>query len=296
LKRVVAANAEKEREKAGAGPGASAENPDVTKDSNAEGEKATPVTPPETIRDLKPFPLNGAFISQPVLGGMVKEEIWFRIMIEGKSVREVSAELGVEMARVGAVVRLKEIEKEWERIGKPLAHSYQTAVSKMLPKTLLADPNKRPNFHETINDLPVHRATGQQIWHPTSESRHFTRVDAAKVFDDKLLPADARVPHPELTVRYKELMEELTPEEQQERAAAREALAEKKRTLKAARQAKREAAVKKVDTGRWEFHITDINVDAAGKTGRGHKGVGWRYGQPHDDRTRGKIKIPTSVE
>src|SRR4051794_6735924 len=33
LKRVVAANAEKEREKAGAGPGASAENPDVTKDS-----------------------------------------------------------------------------------------------------------------------------------------------------------------------------------------------------------------------------------------------------------------------
>jgi len=37
-------------------------------------------------------------------------------MKDGKSVREVSAELGVEMSRVGAVVRLKEIEKEWMRI------------------------------------------------------------------------------------------------------------------------------------------------------------------------------------
>ncbi|KAH6705216.1 eukaryotic mitochondrial regulator protein-domain-containing protein [Leptodontidium sp. MPI-SDFR-AT-0119] len=296
LKRVVAAAADNEREKVKEGPGASAENAGASKDSNSDGETKALEIPPESTRDLKPFPLNGAFISQPVLGGMVKEEIWFRIMVEGKSVREVSAELGVEMARVGAVVRLKEIEKEWERIGKPLAHSYQTAVSKMLPKTLLAAPGKRPNFHETINDLPVHRATGQQIWHPTSESRHFTRADAAKVFDDKLLPADARVPHPELTVMHKEFMEELTFEEQQERAAARDALAEKKRAVKAARQAKKEAAIKKVDTGRWEFHITDINVDAAGKTGRGHKGVGWRYGQPHDDRTRGKIKIPTSVE
>merc|ERR1711964_541538 len=232
----------------------------------------------ESIRDLKPFPLNGAFISQPVLGGMVKEEIWFRIMIEGKSVREVSTELGVEMARVGAVVRLKEIEKEWERIGKPLAHPYQNAINKMLPKTLLAPPGERPNLHETINDLPVHRATGQQIWHPTSESRHFTREDAAKVFDEKLLPADARVPHPELAILHKEQIERLSPQERQERAAARDAIAEKKRAAKAARQAKKEAAIKKVDTG------------------RGHKGVGWRYGQPHDDRTRGKIKMPTSVE
>ena len=180
--------------------------------------------------------------------------------------------------------------------GKPLAHPYQNAINKMLPKTLLAPPGERPNLHETINDLPVHRATGQQIWHPTSESRHFTREDAARIFDEKLLPADARVPHPELAILHKEQMERLSPRERQERAAARDAIAEKKRVAKAARQAKKEAAIKKVDTGRWEFHFTDINVDAAGKTGRGHKGVGWRYGQPHDDRTRGKIKIPTSVE
>jgi len=293
LKRVVAAAKDNERAKGQTGSSISA---DGSKNSSPDGGKASTEIPPESIRDLKPFPLNGAFISQPVLGGMVKEEIWFRIMIEGKSVREVSTELGVEMARVGAVVRLKEIEKEWERIGKPLAHPYQNAINKMLPKTLLAPPGERPNLHETINDLPVHRATGQQIWHPTSESRHFTREDAAKVFDEKLLPADARVPHPELAILHKEQIERLSPQERQERAAARDAIAEKKRAAKAARQAKKEAAIKKVDTGRWEFHFTDVNVDAAGKTGRGHKGVGWRYGQPHDDRTRGKIKIPTSVE
>ena len=72
--------------------------------------------PPETARDLMPFPLNRAFISQPILSDELREEIWTRIMKDGKSVRTVSAELGVEMSRVGAVVRLKEVEREWQRI------------------------------------------------------------------------------------------------------------------------------------------------------------------------------------
>ncbi|KAL2062370.1 hypothetical protein VTL71DRAFT_6636 [Oculimacula yallundae] len=277
------------------GSGASAEK-NASPALNPDGTKAAPEVPPETTRDLKPFPLNGSFVSQPVLGGMVKEDIWYKIMIEGKSVREVSATLGVEMARVGAVVRLKEVEKQWQKMGKPLALQYQNAINKMLPKTLLAPPGEKPNLHESINDLPVHRMTGQQIWHPTSESRHFTREDAAKIFDDNLLPADARVPHPELAVRFKDYLEDISPEEKYKRMTDRDNAEEKKRAAKLARQAKKEAAIKKVDTGRWEFHFTDINVDAVGKTGRGHKGVGWRYGQPHDDRTRGKIKIPTSVE
>jgi len=72
--------------------------------------------PEETQRDRVPFPLNRNFYSQPVLSEELREEIWSRIMKDGKSVREVSAELKVEMSRVGAVVRLKEVEKEWKRI------------------------------------------------------------------------------------------------------------------------------------------------------------------------------------
>ena len=86
-------------------------------DPNADPEqddRSKPL-PRESTRDLVPFPLNRKFISQHVLSDELRELIWTKIMIDAKSVREVSSELGVEMNRVGAVVRLKEIEKEWER-------------------------------------------------------------------------------------------------------------------------------------------------------------------------------------
>jgi hypothetical protein len=38
-----------------------------------------------------------------------------RVMKDGQSVKTVSADLGIEISRVGAIVRLKEIEKEWIR-------------------------------------------------------------------------------------------------------------------------------------------------------------------------------------
>jgi hypothetical protein len=169
----------------------------------------------------------------------------------------------------------------------------------MLPKTpFIKNPDEKEKIkpHESINDLPVHRATGVQIFHPTSESRVFTRADAAKVFDEKLLPADDRVPHPELALMHKEYKLGISREEREKLQAARDEVAEKKRAAAAARQARKEAAIKKVDTRRWEFRFTEVNVDEIGKDGRGHKGVGWRYGKPHMDRSRGAVKIPTSVE
>lgn len=61
--------------------------------------------------DPKPFPLNPLFISQSILSESLRLEIWRRVKEEGKSVRQVSVELGVEMRRVGAVVRLVEVER-----------------------------------------------------------------------------------------------------------------------------------------------------------------------------------------
>lgn len=257
-------------------------------------EGAATLLPPERAKDLMPFPLNPNFVSQPVLSDKYRKKIWEEIMLNGKSVREVSAELGVEMSRVGAVVRLIEVEKSWLRMGKPLALPYAEAVTAMLPKTLYIEDQLKP--HESINDLPVHRATGPQIFHPTSESRHFTREDAARVFDEKLLPADLRIPHPELVVLHKEVIEGLPEEVRLERAAEREAVEEKKRARTAELQAKKDAAIKRVDIGRWEYRFTEISANAAGKDGRGLKGVGWRYGKPHMDRSRGAFKIPQAVE
>jgi hypothetical protein len=250
--------------------------------------------PPARGGDLCPYPTNKTFQSQPVLSEDLRHEIWNEVMKSGKSVREVSAHLKVEMRRVGAVVRLMEVEKEWERKGKPLAISYHKAVMNMLPQTPL--DREEPKIHESINDLPVHRKTGQQIFLPASESRHFTRADAAKVFDEKLLPADDRVPHPELAIMHKENKEGLSENEREARNVEREKAEQLKRARKREKLAKQEAEVMKVNTSRWEFRIEDINVDAIGKDGRGHKGVGWRYGMPHMDRSRAQVKIPTSVE
>lgn len=69
--------------------------------------------PHESNRDLRPFPLNPNFRSQSVLSEKFREVIWDRVMKQEMSVARVSRDLGVEMNRVGAVVRLKELEKRW---------------------------------------------------------------------------------------------------------------------------------------------------------------------------------------
>lgn len=66
---------------------------------------------PETAQDLRPFPLNLHFTSESILSESLREEVWRRVMVERKSVRTVSVELGIEMRRVGAVVRLVELER-----------------------------------------------------------------------------------------------------------------------------------------------------------------------------------------
>jgi len=71
--------------------------------------------PREQDSDLIPFPQNRAFRSERVVNEAMREDIWVKIMKDGQSVKTVSAQLGVEMSRVGAIVRLKEIEKEWVR-------------------------------------------------------------------------------------------------------------------------------------------------------------------------------------
>ena len=69
--------------------------------------------PKEQLDDLVPFPLNGQFRSQPVLSDELRDEVWYRHSELKRSVRVISAELGIEMRRVGAVVRLKAVENEW---------------------------------------------------------------------------------------------------------------------------------------------------------------------------------------
>jgi len=61
-----------------------------------------------------PFPLNPVFPSTPVVSDELANEVYYRVVVAGKSVRMVSAELSVSLQRVAAIVRLKTIEKRWE--------------------------------------------------------------------------------------------------------------------------------------------------------------------------------------
>src|ERR1700753_2474742 len=81
----------------------------------------------------------------------------------------------------------------------------------MLPQTTY-QKNKPIMAHESIDDLPVHPATTQQIFWPSSESREFTRIDAGKVFKPDLLPADLRIPHPQTVENWADSLRIKRPE------------------------------------------------------------------------------------
>ncbi|PYH41684.1 mitochondrial 37S ribosomal protein mS45 [Aspergillus saccharolyticus JOP 1030-1] len=187
----------------------------------------------------KPFPLNEQYRSEPILSEALRNEIYDRVIRKKQSVRGVSVEFGVDMRRVGAVVRLVELENRMRDQGKSLALPYARAVHEMVPTTPYVEGDRIR--HESINDLPVHRLTDPQIFYPVSESREFNRFDAGRAFsaapalphkitsemkeqpdetirkitqglspietvgkreDEQqvLLPADARIPHPHMIV------------------------------------------------------------------------------------------------
>lgn len=162
--------------------------------------------------------------------------------------------------------------------------------------TLPKNKGKRPITHEPINDLPVHPATRQQLFVPVAESRRFTRVDAGKAFDNNLLPADLRIPHPELVQAERELESGLSFEERKRLAVQRFEAETKKKQQQEKRKQDELRALKVVPQRRWDFVFQNVSVEDAGRDGKGAAAAGWRYGVPHQDRKRGIPKIPTKVE
>ena len=82
-------------------------------ETKVKAKKNDSQLPPETAEDLRPFPLNQYFRSQPVLSEDLREAIYQRVKRDGATVSLASVEFGVSNDRVGAVVRLKQMEKEW---------------------------------------------------------------------------------------------------------------------------------------------------------------------------------------
>jgi hypothetical protein len=210
----------------------------------------------------------------------------------------------------------------------------------MVPTTPFVEDGQRQVAHESINDLPVHRLTDPQIFYPVSESRQFTRVDAGRVFSgapalehgqekttdldpisaispdprqiervgkrdqeqEVLLPADVRIPHPQLIAMERDRItnpNEYLERRQQHQARMRK-LEEVEQERKRAAEAQAERRLMKVqsEASRFEFRFQDVVVskESTGPDGRGHAAPGRRYGVPTYDRKKGQVKIPTKVE
>ena len=167
----------------------------------------------------------------------------------------------------------------------------------MLPTTPFHPNTDRPiTPHEPINDLPVHPSTRQQIFYPASESRSFTREDAAKVFSPTLLPADKRIPLPMLIDIQKWNNQGLSRQQRREKQIEKDEAARLEKEEKERKRAEWEERTQRIVSGRrWDFNFQDISAEKTGKNGRGQHAVGARYGMPHEDRKRGVVKIPTSV-
>lgn len=149
---------------------------------------------------------------------------------------------------------------------------------------------------ENINELHIHPHTMKQLYWPTSESRHFTREDAAKAFHRKMLSADERVPHPELIQMERDLLEGKSAKVARERfIAAAEESERKSADAQVQKVLAEEKATTRINTKRFEFRFREINAEDVGPTGRKVDAVGARYGRPSYDRVKGAVKIPTSV-
>lgn len=179
----------------------------------------------------------------------------------------------------------------------PMAQAYSKAVNQMLPQTRLEENPADQKPHEAINEVPMHPYTMQQLFVPVSESRQFTREDAAKAFHDHLLPVDERSYQKELIAAERSIAEGGVTKEQAMEQYKKDVqrVEEEYATKMAERMAEEAARTKSYATGRAAFRIKDIKVEDAGRDGKSPKGVGWRYGAPHQDRKRGLVKIPTQV-
>ena len=68
----------------------------------------------ETTKTIHPFPENPHFVSEPVLSEASRQSIWKAVMKRALPLKAVSARFNVDIRRVAAVVRMKQIEKQWE--------------------------------------------------------------------------------------------------------------------------------------------------------------------------------------
>jgi hypothetical protein len=117
-----------------------------------------------------------------------------------------------------------------------------------------------------------------------------------------LQPADVRIPHPHMIGLERDRIahpnERHTVQHRHaERLARQESLEQEARQRAQSRRDASQTTVSPTDS-RFDYRIQDTKFtkETTGANGRAPWAVGRRYGVPHNDRTRGTVKIPTRVD
>ncbi|KAJ3474629.1 hypothetical protein NLG97_g9757 [Lecanicillium saksenae] len=155
--------------------------------NSRKGQELANSTKPATLTGQTEtvFPSNPLYRSEPVVNDTTRRLIYERATKEGQALKAIAAEMGLDVRRVAAIVRLKEAQRQWAssrphdtfhthtaawtavntQQGKQLATPYAKAVQGMLPKWGFIPGEKNRPF-EPVNDIHVHRYTMQQLFVP----------------------------------------------------------------------------------------------------------------------------------
>lgn len=103
-----------------ASPAAATDTPTPAPDQEtpANDESADQATTQQTRAppgNLRPFPLNPAFVSQSILSEELRNEIYRCVKVQKMDLRAVSIMYSIDTRRVAAVVRLVEVEQKMKR-------------------------------------------------------------------------------------------------------------------------------------------------------------------------------------
>ncbi|KAH3664034.1 hypothetical protein OGAPHI_004748 [Ogataea philodendri] len=126
---------------------------------------------------LRPFSLNRFTVTNTLVSKDMKQEIVADVE-SGKSLLAVAVKYKMKIPRVEAILKLNEIEKQFEASGKktPDLATFASVMNKAFP---LYDPQEHG---ENLTEIPIPSETLHSRFVTIAESEPFGPVDAAKEF------------------------------------------------------------------------------------------------------------------
>ncbi|KAG0691414.1 hypothetical protein C6P40_000031 [Pichia californica] len=128
---------------------------------------------------LQPFPLNSKCVTNLQISNETKARIVDDILLNKIPSQQVALKYGLKIQRIEAILKLREIEEEWEQNGliKGDLKRFSNTLYNMFP---LYNPEKHA---ENLTEIPIPKETLQSRFLTIAESEPFGPVDAAKEFN-----------------------------------------------------------------------------------------------------------------